>query len=232
MYSVLQILLARGFFRGFRSLSPHFVVFIHGERDLCSLLFLDAAAVLFSLKIVKCCVADVIYSRMTQHWKEPLAKKKLQHSSGPTESASGTDPAKKSGRIRSRSRIRSNAPNPVRSRSRCSCGNRSRFEVTPSKRCINDHFNNNYHPRPTKVSFLINKHCILNSFSWFNNCYGINRSISFNRSFCFEQDLLCQQELRKPAGPPPLIRQELLILQKHTLAASLDHCNTEYDIRI
>ena len=144
-------------------------------------------------------------------------------SSGPTESASGTDPAKKSGRIRSRSRIRSNAPNPVRSRSRRSCGNRSRFEVTPSKRCINDHFNNNYHPRPTKVSFLINKHCILNSFSGFNNCYGINRSISFNRSFCFEQDLLCQQELRKPAGPPPLIRQELLILQKHTLAASLDH---------
>ena len=146
------------------------------------------------------------------------------HASGPTESASGTDPAKKSGRIRSRSRIRSNAPNPVRSRSRRSCGNRSRFEVTPSKHCINDHFNNNYHPRPTKVSFLINKHCILNSFSGFNNCYGINRSISFNRSFCFEQDLLCQQELRKPAGPPPLIRQELLILQKHTLAASLDHC--------
>ena len=143
---------------------------------------------------------------------------------GTTGSAPGADPAKKSGRIRSRSRIRSNAPNPVRSRSRCSCGNRSRFEVTPSKRCINDHFNNNYHPRPTKVSFLINKHCILNSFSGFNNCYGINRSISFNRSFCFEQDLLCQQELRKPAGPPPLIRQELLILQKHTLAASLDHC--------
>ena len=147
--------------------------------------------------------------------------------SGPTGSAPGADPAEKSGRIRSRSRIRSNAPNPVRSRSRRSCGNRSRFEVTPSKRCINDHFNNNYHPRPTKVSFLINKHCILNSFSGFNNCYGINRSISFNRSFCFEQDLLCQQELRKPAGPPPLIRQELLILQKHTLAASLDHWTSD-----
>ena len=73
-YSVLQ-----RFFRGFRSLSPHFVLFIHGERGLSSLPCLGGAAVQISLKIGECCVADVISSRMAQFLKEPLIQKNLQH---------------------------------------------------------------------------------------------------------------------------------------------------------
>ena len=58
---MLQIFGVRGFFRGFHSLSPHFVVFIHGERDLSSLPCLGGAAVQISLKIggVLCCWSDL-----------------------------------------------------------------------------------------------------------------------------------------------------------------------------
>ena len=63
------------FSRGFRSLSPHFVVFIHGERDLSSLPCFGGAAVQISLKIEECRVADVISSRMTRYQKELLTPK-------------------------------------------------------------------------------------------------------------------------------------------------------------
>ena len=54
--------LGKRFFSGFRSLSPHFVVFIHGERDLSSLPCLGGAVVQISLKVEECCVADVMSS--------------------------------------------------------------------------------------------------------------------------------------------------------------------------
>ena len=51
-----------------------FVVIPHGQRDLSSLPCLGGAAVQISLKILGCRVADVISSRMTKYWKEPLTK--------------------------------------------------------------------------------------------------------------------------------------------------------------
>ena len=56
---------------------PHFVEIIHGEKDQSILPCLGGAAVQISLKIEGCCVADVIYSRLMQHWKEPLNQKKF-----------------------------------------------------------------------------------------------------------------------------------------------------------
>ena len=61
-----QISLVRGSFQRFRSLSPHFVVFKNGERNLNNLPCLGGAAVQISLKIGQCCVARVISSRMMQ----------------------------------------------------------------------------------------------------------------------------------------------------------------------
>ena len=66
MYSVAQFSLVSGSSRGFRSLSPRFVVFIRGEIDLSSLPCFGGAAVQISLKIGECCVAGVISSRMMQ----------------------------------------------------------------------------------------------------------------------------------------------------------------------
>ena len=51
------------------------------------------------------------------------------------------------------------------------------------------------------------------------------QELRFKQELLLEQDLLYQQKLLKPAESPLMIRQELLILQKHTIAASLDHCS-------
>ena len=59
------------FFPRFPLPPPHFVVFIHGERDLSSLPCLGGAAVQISLGIEECCVAGAISSRMM---REPLPK--------------------------------------------------------------------------------------------------------------------------------------------------------------
>ena len=67
------------FYRGFCSLSPHFVVFIHGERDLSSLPCLGGAAVQISLKIEGYCVADLISSIKTQILERSSHQKNLQH---------------------------------------------------------------------------------------------------------------------------------------------------------
>ena len=75
IFCVANFFLVRGCLGSFRSLSPHFVVFIHGERDQSISPCLGGAAVQISLKMGECCVADVISSRMTQYWKEPLTKK-------------------------------------------------------------------------------------------------------------------------------------------------------------
>ena len=61
LHSVAQISLVRGSSLGFRSLPPHFVVFIHGERDLSNLPSLGGATVQISLRIgeCECCRCDL-----------------------------------------------------------------------------------------------------------------------------------------------------------------------------
>ena len=84
LYQVLGVanFFGKRFFCSFCSLSPHFVVFVHGERDLSSLPCLGEVAVQMSLKIEECCLADVISTRMTQYWKEPIIRKNSLHKVG------------------------------------------------------------------------------------------------------------------------------------------------------